>query len=119
MGPADGEQDWQPVARLEDLPSDGSGLSLAVGPHQVALFHHRGELFALDDSCPHMGGSLGLGVAIDGEVACPWHSFHFCLRTGKNTDGLDERVRVWAVRLAPDGRVEVARALRTDRAKGQ
>lgn len=98
---------WHCVARLEELPTDGAGLSLAVGRRQVALFHVDGELFALDDSCPHRGGSLGLGIARDGEVACPWHSFHFCLRTGRNTDGLDERVRVRPVRVDDEGRVEV------------
>lgn len=89
------------------MPTDGTGISVAVGRRQVAVFHVEGELRAVDDSCPHRGGSLGLGVVVNGEVACPWHSFHFCLRTGRNTDGLDERVRVRAVRQTPDGQVEV------------
>ena len=99
--------EWHAVARLDELPTDGGGLSVAVGRRQVAVFHVDGQLHAIDDSCPHMGGSLGLGVVLDGEVSCPWHSFHFCLRTGRNTDGLDERVRVRAVRVDETGRVVV------------
>lgn len=102
------DREWVRVCRLDELPTDGGGLSLAAGRRQVAVFHVDGELFALDDSCPHMGGSLGLGVALDGDVTCPWHGFHFCLRTGANTDGLDERVRVREVRATSGGEVEVA-----------
>jgi len=44
-------------------------------------------------------------------VACPWHSGHFDLRRGCNTDGLDEHaVRVHAARVRADGVVEVALA---------
>ena len=64
-------------------------------------------MVALDDSCPHEGGSLGLGVLKDGEVTCPWHGFHFCTRTGESTDGLDERTRVRGARVASSGEVEV------------
>lgn len=107
MGPPPQETPvWHAVARLDELPTDGGGASIPVAGRQVAVFHVAGELFALDDSCPHRGGSLGLGVALDGDVTCPWHGFHFCLRTGRNTDGLDERVRVWPVRVR-DGVVEV------------
>lgn len=102
------------VCRLGELPTDGTGLSLAVVGHQVAVFLIDGEVHALDDSCPHLGGSLGLGVVKDGDVTCPWHGFHFCLSTGKSTDGLDERVRVRPTRQR-DGYVEVAfEAVRPD-----
>ena len=82
------------VCRLDELPTDGTGLSLAVDGSQVAVFLIDGEVHALDDSCPHLGGSLGLGVVKDGDVTCPWHGFHFCLSTGESTDGLDEKVRI-------------------------
>ena len=98
---------WVRVCGLGELPVDGSGLSLPAGRGQVAVFHIGGELFALDDSCPHHGGSLGLGVVKDGDVTCPWHGFHFCLSSGENTDGLDERVRVRPVRVTASDDVEV------------
>lgn len=96
-----------PVCRFEDLPTDGGGLSLPAGPRQVAVFRHEGGVVALDDSCPHEGASLGLGVLKDGDVTCPWHGFHFCVRTGESTDGLDERTRVRRARVAASGEVEV------------
>ncbi len=98
---------WIRVCRLDELPEDGTGLSLSVGGRQLAVFRIDGQLHALDDSCPHQGGSLGLGVVKDGDVTCPWHGFHFCLESGESTDGLDERVRVRPCRLMGE-LVEVA-----------
>ncbi|MCP3920868.1 MAG: Rieske 2Fe-2S domain-containing protein [bacterium] len=98
---------WHVVARLEDLATDGTGLSIPVAGRQIALFRTGAELHALDDSCPHRGGSLGLGVVLDGAVTCPWHGWHFDLDTGCNTDGLEERVRVRPVRTNAGGEVEV------------
>lgn len=94
--------------RLEELPQGGEGLSVEVAGRQVALFLVEDRVHAVQDTCPHRGASLGMGVVVDGDVACPWHSFHFCLRTGRNTDGLDERIRVWSARVADDGTVEIA-----------
>ena len=60
----------------------------------------------LDDECPHQGASLGLGVALRGDVTCPWHAFHFSLSDGSNTDGLSLCVVVHPVRMSA-GRVQV------------
>ena len=98
---------WHVVARLDDLATDGTGLSIPVAGRQIALFRTGAELHALDDSCPHRGGSLGLGVVLDGDVTCPWHGWHFNLESGCNTDGLEERVRVRPVRTNAAGEVEV------------
>ncbi len=42
----------------------------------------RGQYFAIDDLCPHMGASLGAGEVHDGAVLCPWHAWRFGLCDG-------------------------------------
>lgn len=102
---------WHPTVSLSELPEDGTGRTVEVAGQSVALFRIEGELHAVDATCPHRGASLGEGVVVDGDVACPWHSFHFDLRTGCNTDGLSElSIGVHAVRARADGVVEVALA---------
>lgn len=81
---------------------------------RVALFAIEGRLHALDDTCPHQGACLGDGVVVEGDVTCPWHSFHFDLVTGRNTDGLEHCVAVYATRLRTDGVVEVALGAQPD-----
>jgi nitrite reductase (NADH) small subunit/3-phenylpropionate/trans-cinnamate dioxygenase ferredoxin subunit len=83
----------------------------------VAVFRSGGELFAFDDACPHMGASLGDGVLRDKEVTCPWHSFHFDVCSGRNTDGLGEELEVFEARVRADGRVEVRLPVAPDLAR--
>lgn len=48
----------------------------------IALFKVKGEVFALDNTCPHEGGPLGDGALTDYQVQCPWHAWDFDVRTG-------------------------------------
>ena len=109
--------DWQPLMRLDELPTDGTGAACEVGGRRVAVFRCDDDLFAFDDACPHMGASLADGLLRGREVTCPWHSFHFDVCTGANTDGLGEELDVFEVRRAPDGRVEVRLCAASDVAR--
>lgn len=99
---------WIPTLPLAELPVDGTGRAVEVEGQRVALFHHEGQVHAVDDSCPHQGASLGDGVISKGDVTCPFHAWHFDLKTGKNTDSLDECVAVFEARVDGGGVVEVA-----------
>lgn len=102
------QEPWHAAAPLTDVPSDGTGLTVEVGGHPVALFLQEGRLFAVDDGCPHAGGSLGMGIARGPEVTCPWHGMHFDLATGASTDGLEDCTRVHRTRVSAEGWVEIA-----------
>lgn len=69
------------VASVDDVPED-RGLRVEAGTKAVALFRYKGAFYAVDDQCPHKDGSLHEGALIDGVVSCPWHQWHFDLRTG-------------------------------------
>jgi nitrite reductase/ring-hydroxylating ferredoxin subunit len=72
------------LARLAEIP-DGGLVCRAHGAEQVLLARRGDEIFALDDSCTHAGGSLHEGE-LDGAdcvVTCPWHQARFDLRTGR------------------------------------
>jgi len=106
-GAVGGELCWRDLVALDELPADGGGLVREVAGRRLAVFRGEAGVHVLDDECPHQGASLGLGVARDGEVACPWHSLHFRLTDGSSGDGLDECVAVHPARLTAAGRVEV------------
>jgi len=46
--------DMTEVADMESLRDDGRTVTMAGG-RPVALFHHEGEVYAVDNRCPHMG----------------------------------------------------------------
>jgi nitrite reductase/ring-hydroxylating ferredoxin subunit len=88
----------QRVASTDQIP-DGGGIAVDVGEKRIALFRHQGEVFALDETCPHRGGPLHDGRIDRGVVLCPWHQWQFDLRTGCSPLNPLSRVRVYSVRL--------------------
>ena len=98
------------AAKLSDLPP-GSCLSVDLDDtgRGIALFNVGGELFALDNTCPHAGGPLGEGTLQGDLVRCPWHGWRFNVRTGRCVKNpIDE----WAASCFPlkveNGTIQVA-----------
>jgi 3-phenylpropionate/trans-cinnamate dioxygenase ferredoxin subunit len=80
------EPEFARVGALADLPP-GAAMMAAVGDYDIALFNVAGEIFAIDDVCPHFAGSLHEGTVEDGMVSCPLHGWCFDLRSGTQTNG--------------------------------
>lgn len=67
----------------------GSGLQVAVGGKELAVFNVGGAFYAIDNTCPHRGGPLAEGEVEGCAVTCPWHAWTFDLKTGESlTDDL-------------------------------
>lgn len=54
---------------------------------RIVLIRKKNQIFAVNDTCPHLGGPLGEGELEDHEIVCPWHFWRFDIRTGECTDG--------------------------------
>jgi len=109
------------VAAVADIPPGGRKL-VEVAGRAVVVFNLGGEFFALNNRCPHRGGSLCQGrltglVQSDepgeyrysrrGEIIrCPWHGWEFDIRTGRSwCDPQRLRVRQYDVAVEPGTRV--------------
>lgn len=73
--------EYTTVARVGDIP-EGRGRTFDVAGRRVAVFHVAGEYYALDDACPHMGASLGLGNVRGATVICDRHLWAYRLSDG-------------------------------------
>ena len=93
------------VCTVGDIPANRGRPAFAEG-RLVVLFKVAGEIFALDDSCPHAGSSLAAGRFDGRTVTCPGHGLRFDVRTGciPAVDGL--RATIYPVQLS-DGEVLV------------
>ena len=96
---------WIEVLRADEL-APGERRRVVAAERELALFNEGGEFFAIDDTCPHQGGSLGEGLFHDGRVICPLHSWVFDVRTGQCPRGTHEGVRTYPTRCT-DGTVAV------------
>ncbi len=95
--------DFKTVADVGEIP-EGEGRSYAVNGRMVAVFLSAGEYFAISDTCPHMGASLGAGALEDGAVSCPWHAWRFSIKDGSWLDAPNSKLRAdsFAVRVIDD-----------------
>lgn len=87
------------VARLDDLP-ERRGRVVVAGDRALALFRLGERVFALDNTCRHLGGPLGEGELEGGFVVCPWHNWRYDVETGASP--LNPAVRVATFRAWVD-----------------
>ena len=77
--------DFVRAGTLEELRVKGR--LVVRGRHRpVLLVHEGGQVFALDNRCPHMGFPLERGSVEDGILTCHWHHARFELASGCTFD---------------------------------
>ncbi len=73
--------EFHTVCHVSEL-SEGESTTANINGRLIAVFHHNGQFYAIDDTCPHMGASLAEGHVEDGVVTCSWHAWRFRLADG-------------------------------------
>lgn len=82
---------WYAV-EFSQMVADAPQLVQLWGQRIVLFRDAKGEVFALNDACPHRGASLALGQVNNGCMVCPYHGWHFqgdgkCVRIPANQAG--------------------------------
>lgn len=68
--------------------AEGQMVCATAGEIPVLLVRKNQEIFAIANTCSHMGGPLNEGELLDGDcVKCPWHGSVFSLKNGQVADG--------------------------------
>jgi 3-phenylpropionate/trans-cinnamate dioxygenase ferredoxin subunit len=67
-----------PLIELSALP-EGRGRRVCKAGLDLALFKIGDAVYAIEDSCPHNGGSLSQGKVQGKRVKCPVHGLSFSL----------------------------------------
>lgn len=74
---------WIEVGHIEDIPYLGSRV-VKTGAVDIAIFKTaNGDIFALEDKCPHKGGPLSQGIVHGKSVTCPLHNWNISLENGE------------------------------------
>lgn len=76
---------WRDLCAVEDIPLRGARRLLAASGDVAVFRTGDGEVFALRDRCPHMGGPLSAGLVHGRAVTCPLHGRVVDLATGELT----------------------------------
>ena len=72
------------VAKKSQIPENGA-IGVEAQGKRLALVNLSGDIYALDDDCPHEGGPVSEGQIVGEEIECPWHTSHFNIKTGRVT----------------------------------
>jgi 3-phenylpropionate/trans-cinnamate dioxygenase ferredoxin subunit len=98
--------DFIEITSLDQI-RPGSRSRFSTAGKDVAVFNVDGTICAIDDTCPHAGGSLGMGK-LDGRiVTCPVHGMKFDVTTGCFAGTSDFGVASYPVKVV-DGKITVA-----------
>ncbi|MPZ49120.1 MAG: Rieske 2Fe-2S domain-containing protein [Dehalococcoidia bacterium] len=93
------------VCSLAELERDRFRVLSAEG-RVILVLIDQGQVFALDNRCPHMGFPLHRGTVRDGILTCHWHHAKFDLAGGCTLDPFADDVPAFPVEVR-DGDVYV------------
>jgi nitrite reductase/ring-hydroxylating ferredoxin subunit/uncharacterized membrane protein len=94
------------VMRESEL-KDRKPVRVDVEDTAVLLVRIDDQIFALSNTCTHLGGPLDEGKLIDDTIQCSWHQSRFCLADGAVVDSpATFAERVFDVRVR-DGQIEI------------
>jgi nitrite reductase/ring-hydroxylating ferredoxin subunit len=92
---------WVRAAALADLDPDGHK-TVTVDGQVLVLWRQDGQVYAINNRCPHMGFPLDRGTCRDGILTCHWHAARFDLRTGGTFDQFADDAQVYPVEVRGD-----------------
>ena len=86
---------WHAAPGCESL-GESKGCKVNVDGSEMAVFKLGGQYYAMQDFCPHRGGSLGHGdIDEEGWVACPLHAWFFNIKTGESATNEAMRIKIF------------------------
>ena len=101
--------DWTDVAADADI-GEGAMIKVTAGRASVFLHRRNSRLYALGNTCSHLGGPLDEGKVEDGCVTCPWHGSVFRLDDGTIVRGPASTPQPTYETRVANGRIEVRAA---------
>ncbi len=94
-----------PCIKESDL-REGQMKHVQVSGRSILLAKRDGQVFAVSNSCPHMGCSLEKGILRDYFVMCPCHGWKFDIRNGQYEENEAITVTSYPVKILK-GKVHV------------
>ena len=92
---------WYRIGPADDIEL-GSLRGARIQGHRVCIGRAELGFFAVEDTCPHAGGSLSTGLIDGREIVCPLHVWGFDVETGESPEDPNCPLRVYPVRVEGD-----------------
>jgi NAD(P)H-dependent nitrite reductase small subunit len=79
--------------------SPKKGYKVVIDGREIALFYVDGDVFAIENTCPHQGGELSDGYIKDNAIYCPLHHWSFNLKSGVYTLNTTMKLDTYRTRI--------------------
>ena len=97
---------YTPVLAAADLP-ESQPTRVQVDGVPVVLVRQAGTIYALAETCAHLGGPLADGHLEGATIICPWHGSQYRLSDGRVLNGPSTFDQPCFVARVRDGQIEV------------
>ena len=95
-------QEFVAVAKVSDL-APGTKKMVWLGDTRVMLANVDGEIYAVEDFCPHARAFLSPGWLEGDRIMCPLHGAEFNVKTGEVLSyPAEDDIAVYPVRIQGD-----------------
>lgn len=96
------QDNWVTIGTMSDIPQNGARL-VKTQFGDIGIFRTGDDqIFAIEDMCPHLGGSLSQGIVHGKHVTCPLHNWVISLASGEATGADEGKVVTIPVRIEDD-----------------
>ncbi len=96
------------VAKLTDIDVKGSRRITVNDDLEIAVFRlSDGTVRAVENRCPHKGGSLSEGMVCGSHIHCPLHDWKIDLRSGRVEEPDDGCITTFPTEIDANGSIYV------------
>lgn len=85
------------------IPETDTVLQVLVNGRKLCLIKNDGDLYVIQNACPHAGGILSGGWCKEGNIVCPVHRWEYNLKTGRGAEGQGDCITVYPIETREDG----------------
>ncbi|WP_256006386.1 Rieske (2Fe-2S) protein [Pedobacter deserti] len=86
-----------------ELPEGEFVKQIQIDGKKLCLARHQGQLYVVQNQCPHAGGILSGGWCRNGHLICPIHRWEYNLDTGRGAAGQGDYIRIYPIEVRPEG----------------
>jgi nitrite reductase/ring-hydroxylating ferredoxin subunit len=91
-------EDFFPALEEKEL-KEGTMKLVSVEGTPILLIKQFGQIFAIDNRCPHQGCGFSGGNLDGAVIICPCHEWRFDLRTGEYQDDPAMRLKKYDLKI--------------------
>ena len=81
-----------------DIDNNNSKL-FKINDKEIAIFNNNNKFYAINNTCPHQGGSLSEGEIHQDEVSCPSHCWMFNIKSGECLNVPSAKVKTYNIKV--------------------